>query len=126
MAEILQGLGILVIILAIFLISLYRGQGELDARALTFTTLILANLGLILSDRSWSGTSLTTLKSPNAALRWVVGGGLVFLGMVLYVPFLRHLFRFSFLHLIDMIICLAAGVVCVLLFENLKIVSIKS
>ena len=31
---ILQGSGILVIILAIFLVSLYRGQGELDARAL--------------------------------------------------------------------------------------------
>lgn len=28
----------------------------------------------------------------------VIGGGLVFLSMVLYVPFLRHLFRFSYLH----------------------------
>jgi P-type Ca2+ transporter type 2C len=43
----LQGVGILGIMLAIFLISLYRGQGELDARELTFTTLILANLALI-------------------------------------------------------------------------------
>ncbi len=121
----LQGVGILVIILAIFLISFYRGQGELDARALTFTTLILANLGLILSDRSWSGTSLATLRSPNAALWWVVGGGLVFLGLVLYVPFLRHLFRFSFLHPIDLVICLAGGVVCILWFERLKILNRK-
>ncbi len=65
---ILQGSGILVIILAIFLVSLYRGQGELDARALTFTTLILANLGLILSESSSSHLSLKILKSPNPTL----------------------------------------------------------
>ncbi|WP_228058293.1 MULTISPECIES: cation-translocating P-type ATPase C-terminal domain-containing protein [unclassified Nostoc] len=40
---VLQGVGILVIVLAIFVVALYRRQGELDARALTFTTLILAN-----------------------------------------------------------------------------------
>ncbi|MCC3475811.1 MULTISPECIES: HAD-IC family P-type ATPase [unclassified Microcoleus] len=48
---VLQGGGILAIVLAIFAIALYRRQGEFDARALTFTTLILANLGLILSSR---------------------------------------------------------------------------
>lgn len=48
----LQGGAILTIVLVIFVISLYRGQGELDARALTFTALILANLGLILSASS--------------------------------------------------------------------------
>jgi Ca2+-transporting ATPase len=117
---VLQGIGILAIILIIFLISLYRGQGELDARALTFTTLILANLGLIVSDRASTRINLATLKSPNTAFWWVIGGGLVFLWLVLYVPFLRHLFRFSFLHPIDLVICLAAGVLCIIWFELLK------
>jgi P-type Ca2+ transporter type 2C len=61
---ILQGIGILSIILAIFVVALYRGQGESDARALTFTTLILANLGLILSESSSASLSLKILKSP--------------------------------------------------------------
>ena len=51
---VLQGSGILVIVLIVFVATLYRGQGELDAPALTFTTLILANLGLILSESSSS------------------------------------------------------------------------
>jgi P-type Ca2+ transporter type 2C len=118
---VLQGSGILVIILAIFVITLSRGQGELDARALTFTTLILANLGLIISDSSTSCLSLKILKSPNPTLWWTIGGGLFFLVIVLYVPFLRDLFSFSFLHSIDLIICLGGASICLLWFELLKL-----
>jgi Ca2+-transporting ATPase len=117
----LQGAGILVIILGTFLVVLYRRQGELDARALTFTTLIFANLGLILSGRYSSRISLKTLKSHNSALWWVFGGGLLFLALVLYVPFLRNLFSFSFLHPIDLAICFGGGVISVLWFEQLKL-----
>jgi Ca2+-transporting ATPase len=120
---VLQGSGILVIVLAIFVIALYRGQGELDARALTFATLILANLGLILSESSTARLSPKILRSPNVALRWVMGGGLFFLAIVLYVPFLRQLFSFSFLHPIDLAICLGGGAICVLWFEQLKVLN---
>ncbi len=122
----LQGMGSLAIVLVIFGISVYRKQGEFDARALTFTTLILANLGLILSERSTSPLSLKVLQSPNAALWWVMGGGLVFLALVLYVPFLRHLFSFSFLHPIDLGICFAGGIISLIWFESLKFMNKSS
>jgi P-type Ca2+ transporter type 2C len=118
---VLQGSGILVVTLSIFVITLYGGQGELDARVLTFTTLILANLGLILSESSSSRLSLKILKSPNPTLWWTIGGGLFFLAIVLYIPFLRNLFSFSFLHSIDLAICLGGGVISLLWFELLKI-----
>jgi Ca2+-transporting ATPase len=113
----------LLIVLAVFAIALYRGQGESEARALTFTTLIIANLGLILTNRSWSRTILSTLRSPNAALWWVLGGAAVFLGAVLYIPFLCNLFRLTTLHFIDLVICLSAGVVSIMWFEGLKMVN---
>jgi Ca2+-transporting ATPase len=118
--SVLQGISVLLIVLAVFAIDLYRGQGAADARALTFTTLVIANLALILTNRSWSRSILTTLRSPNAALWWVVGGALAFLGLVLYVPLLRNLFSFKLLHPIDLAIALAAGVASVLWFEGLK------
>jgi len=118
--SLLQGMGVLLILLAVFSVALYRGQGELDARALTFTTLIIANLGLIVTNRSWSHTMWGTFRSPNAALRWVIGGALVFLATILYVPLLRDLFRFSRLHLIDLAICFTAGMVSIVWFEGLK------
>jgi Ca2+-transporting ATPase len=123
--SLLQGTIVLLIVLAVFIIAFYRGQGEQEARALTFTTLILANLGLIFTNLSWSGTIIETLRKPNAALWWVVGGAVLFLGLVLYVPFLRGLFRFAELHPVDLGICLAAGVVSILWFEGLKFINGK-
>jgi P-type Ca2+ transporter type 2C len=120
---ILHGVVVLLIVLAVFYIAIYRGQGELDARALTFCTLIIANLGLILTNRSWSRTIISTLQAPNKALWWVVGGTLLFLGMVLYFPFLRDLFRFSKPHPVDLTICLGAGVLSIMWFEVLKMLN---
>jgi Ca2+-transporting ATPase len=118
----LQGLGVLVILVAIYGFALRRGQSEMEARALAFTTLIIANLCLILTNRSWSRTVVATARSRNPALWWVVGGALVFLGLVLYVPFLRELFLFARLHWDGLALCLGAGSVSVLWFEVFKII----
>jgi P-type Ca2+ transporter type 2C len=93
----------------------------MDARALAFTTLILANLGLIWTNRSRTRTVLETLRSPNTALWWVTIGALVFLGLVLYNPFLRELFQFSTLHALDLAICSGAAALGVLLVDVGKI-----
>ncbi len=119
--SILQGLSVLVIVLAVFAISMKRGQGELDARALTVTTLIIANLGLIFVNRSWSRTLFSTLTTPNPALWWVTAGTAAGLSCILYIPFLRNLFHFAFLHPVDIVICLAAGLLSILWFEMMKI-----
>jgi Ca2+-transporting ATPase len=119
--SLLQGFSVLTVVLVVFLIAMYRGQGEAEARALSFTTLIVANLGLILTNRSWRSSIITSLKSPNAALGWVIGGAIVFLSMVLYLPFLRDLFRLSTLHLDDLLICLVAGFISFLWFEAFKV-----
>jgi len=119
--SLLQGASVLLIVLAVFSIALYRGHDELEARALTFTTLIVANLGLIFTNRSWSHSILAIWRTPNGALWWVTGGAVLFLGLVLYAPVLRNLFHLGVLHPIDLAICLAAGLVSILWFEVLKI-----
>ena len=124
--SLLQGLSVMIILLGVFVISLKRGQSEEDARALTFTTLIIANLALIFTNRSWTRIVLGTLRSPNAALWWVTSGALAFLGLALYVPVLRKLLRISFLHPSDIFICIGAGVVSILWFEVMKWVNNRS
>ena len=121
--SLLQGASVLFIILAVFLFSLYRGHEEQEARAMTFTTLIVANLCLILTNRSWSHTIFATLRSRNAALWFVIAGTMLFLSLVLYVPFLRSFFRFDVLHSFDLWICLTAGIMSILWFEGLKMLN---
>jgi len=124
--SLLQGAIVLLVVLSVYVLSLYRGQGALDARTLCFTTLIVANIGLILTNRSWCRGILSTFNSPNAALWWVLGGAALFLGAALYLPFLKELFRFSTLHALDIVICISAGITSILWFEMLKIFRNKS
>jgi len=119
--SLLQGLSTLLVLAVVYGIALYRGQGELEARALTFTALIITNLGLILTNRSWSAPLSAMLRVPNAAMWWVLGGAAAFLGVVLYVPVVRDLFRFSFLHSDDLGICLLAGGGPIVVFEVFKL-----
>jgi Ca2+-transporting ATPase len=121
--SLLQGIAVLCIVLAVFIMARHLARGEREARALAFTTLVVANLGLIFTNRSWTRTVFGILRSPNTALWWVCGGALVFLGLVLYVPVLQGLFRLATLHVADVLICLAAGAVSVAWFEALKFIN---
>jgi Ca2+-transporting ATPase len=126
--SLLQGLTVLTAVVVVFAVGLWMRDWQSDeetfaqARALSFTALILANLGLILTNLSWSRSITATLRSHNAALWWVLGLAPVFLALVLYVPALRQLFKFGTipLHLHDILICLLAAAVSILWFEIMK------
>jgi Ca2+-transporting ATPase len=120
--SLLQGFVVLTFILGIYIGAPARGFGEAQVRTLTFTSIVIANLCLILTNRSWSGTILDTLSShtPNRALSWVFTGTLSCLLLVLYVPALRDLFRFAPVPFIDLAVCALAGVLSVLWFEIYK------
>jgi Ca2+-transporting ATPase len=110
--SLVQGTGVLISLLLVFVISLYRGQGELDARALTFTTLIIANLTLIITSKKAAQPQGEV--ALNLILAWIIGVSLLLLGCVLYIPAVQTLFGFSKLHLLDLVICLAVGILSVL------------
>jgi Ca2+-transporting ATPase len=116
----LQGLGVLAIVLVVFELTRLRGQEEGEVRAVTFAALVFGNLGLIFTNRSWSRTIVATLRSSNAALWCVAGGATVVLALVLSVPFLRDLFQFSPLHPMDIVISFGAGVASIAWFETFK------
>jgi len=121
--SLLQGFGVLLITLAVFYTALKSGRGETEARALMFTTMIFANLGLILTNRSWSSTIIKMLASKNTALWAVLTGAVIFLSLTLYLPFLRDMFHFSYLHYDDVTLCLSGGIISILWFEILKVVN---
>ena len=118
--SIMQGVIVLAVVLGVFWYSLNRGDSEPELRALTFTTLIISNLALILTNRSWSRTFIATLRSYNYALLPLLAGAVLLLAVVLYVPFFVTLFKFSSIHPLDLVVCLLAGLASVLWFEALK------
>jgi Ca2+-transporting ATPase len=115
-----QGLVVLLIVANIYGLTLLSGAGEAKARTLAFTALVTANLGLILTNRSWTRTFIETLKTPNNAMKWVFAGTIICLGAVLYTPFLQGLFKFEALTATDILLAAGAGAVSILWFELLK------
>jgi len=118
--SLVQGFSVLLIVGGVYATSFLRGHDDMQARALAYTALIVANVCLILTNRSWSRTILANLRTPNTALWWVLGGATVFMALILSVPFLRGIFRFAILHPRDIAISLAAGIVSIAWLDLIK------
>jgi Ca2+-transporting ATPase len=117
----LQGFSLFVVTLGAFLISLYRGQGELDARAISFTTLVLGNVALIWANRSRTRTIPEMLHERNYPVVAITTGTLLVLGAVLYIPSIRNIFQFSTLHLNDIVICVLLAMASITWIEIGKV-----
>jgi P-type Ca2+ transporter type 2C len=118
--SLLQGSISLLVVLAVFGFSLYRGDGAAHVRTLTFATLVLCMVGLILVNRSRSQNLWRALRLPNRAFRWVIGGALSFLAAVIYIPQAREIFRFDALEWTELAIPLGAAALVVLCLETIK------
>jgi Ca2+-transporting ATPase len=119
--SLLQGLCVLGVSVGVFLFGRdVLDAGENGARGLAFATLIAANLSLIVTNRSWTLSALQSLRTPNRPQWWVVAGGLSFLCLVLFVPFLKDLFKVELPGPQHLVGCIAAGVSSIFIFEAFK------
>jgi Ca2+-transporting ATPase len=119
--SLMQGVILLLATLLILGYSLAQGLAEDAARALTFSTLVVGNLGLILVNRSWLNTIRHVFDKRNPALWWVTGGAFAFLLLTLTVPVLRDVFHFTPMTAPQFLLCAVAGLSSVLWFELYKV-----
>ncbi|MFA5825036.1 MAG: cation-translocating P-type ATPase [Gallionellaceae bacterium] len=124
--SLLQGVVVLLATLIVLGYALHQEATTEAARALTFSTLVIGNLGLILVNRSWQHTILRSLDQRNPALWWVIGGAFAFLTLTLTLPLLREIFHFSSISPQQFVLCVAAGLASVAWFELYKIFRQKS
>jgi Ca2+-transporting ATPase len=115
----IQGIVVLCVVLAVFMISLASGHSEGRSRAITFTSLIVANIGLIFVNRSMSRSifSKTLLNKP---LIFVTAGALFFLSIINFNPWLRQMFKFETIDFHDTVMCVIAAICSTLWFEGIK------
>ncbi|MFA5104404.1 MAG: cation-translocating P-type ATPase [Candidatus Margulisiibacteriota bacterium] len=124
--SLLQGAFSLLAVVTVLAIALWLNKSPEEARTLAFCTLIVSNIGLILTNRSWTKLIVNSFKDNNPALSWVISGAILFLGAVLYIPFLSKLFHFGPMHAIDLFITLVAGILAILWFEAVKYFCVKN
>jgi Ca2+-transporting ATPase len=117
----MQGIGVLVIVLAVYGLGLYFGYSEKEVRAFSFITLISSNIAVILSNRSWTRNIFQILFTPNPTVKWIIGGAILFLTLVLNIPFLTEIFLFERVDLLEISLCATAGILSITGFELYKL-----
>jgi P-type Ca2+ transporter type 2C len=109
----LQGAVVMIAALGIFQLGIGDAHGEEVARCMAFVTLVLGNLGLVLTNRSMNSSAFRVLTRPNRALVFVVVATMLALVLSVSVPWLRGLFGFAPLGLPRLAEAAGAAAACV-------------
>ncbi|MBI1342183.1 MAG: HAD-IC family P-type ATPase [Terrimonas sp.] len=118
--SIIQGLMITAGTLFIYRFAVAKGYDEALTRTMTFTTLIIANIVLTLTNRSFYYSILTTLQYKNNMVPMIILITLSLVGLLLYVPPLTGFFAFEKLNGTQLLVCIATGFLAVIWVEGYK------
>lgn len=119
---VLQGLGVLAAVLGVYLWGTQQ-LDEAQARSLAFSTLVLGNLALIVSNRAGPSGLLASLLVPNRMLWGVMAFTLGLLALALYLPPLTGVLHMAPLSAGLLGIALAGAGACLLWFEVLRVLA---
>jgi P-type Ca2+ transporter type 2C len=118
--SILQGLVISAGLLTLYYYFMMRGHELRYIRTIVFNTLILSNIFLTLTNRSFTASFVKTLNYRNVLTPWVIFISLGFLSAINMIPFLRDVFQLSRLTNYHYFVCILVGLISVGWFELYK------
>ena len=119
-----QGLTVFLAVFLVFWNSLLSEASDDKTRSLTFGTLLLANIFLILTNRSRKLTIIETLiKRRNSAVPWILGAATLMLILLLNVTFLQSAFELSPISFFSFLQILVIAYLSVSWTDALKILS---
>lgn len=121
----LQGVALLLTILAIYYIALQQQMTADQARTMAFSAMVIGNIGLIFINRSLSTNILHALRLPNPVLWWVVVAAVTVLSLALFVPSLASLFYFAGVPLQQLGLSLLAALLCIALMAAFRVFGMR-
>jgi P-type Ca2+ transporter type 2C len=117
----LQGLSVLAAVFGVYLWSVLDDRPNDVVRSITFATLVVGNLALILVNRSWRLSIWRSFQErTNPTLNWILVGAGALLVILLTVPSLRSAFNFGPMKPAYWLVALVAGFIGVAWFEAYK------
>lgn len=116
----IQGFVVLVtgLFLNYFCRALY-GMSEGEASAMTFVMIIMASLGLVIINRSWTQSILTSWNRPNKPL-YILSGIVIFMLFLSTHSGIHHLLHFDRISFGKTLLSMLIGVLSVAWFEVYK------
>ena len=118
--SIMQGLMITIGVLWIYYFSMYSGDSINETRTMVFTTLIISNIFLTFTNRSFRENFVKTIHYKNNLAPWILLISLAFLAALHLIPPIREMFGLAPVPVTGLLICTGVAFVCVAWFEVYK------
>lgn len=94
--SLLRGLLLLIMVLAVYFLSLKEGHTADEVRAIAFSSLIIGNIFLILTSLSKSRSFFSVFTEKNYPVLFILTLTIVILFLAISIPGLQHIFNFGF------------------------------
>ncbi len=120
--SIFQGLLITTACLGIGYYFMWQGEDEGYVRTVIFVTLLFSNVFLTLSNRSFVHTIFKTIQYKNNLVGIIISITLVFIAIILYLPFVKNLFMMDSITPMALLGCILVSMVGVWWIELFKLV----
>jgi Ca2+-transporting ATPase len=123
--SIIQGLVISAAVLTIYHIAIHTSHTMAQVRTMVFVTLVMSNIFLTLTNRSFSFSFIETLRYRNPLLWLMLFLTFLILLVTLYVPAVQQLFSFQKIDNAELLICTLAAFISVFWVEAYKLIRRK-
>ena len=117
----LQGAGLTAIVVGLYFWLLNMGPSHEMATTLSFGSLVLGNISLIVVSRSKNDHLFQILQKSNPSQKWILGIAVLSFGFLITVPFLRDRFQFTMPTLEGALAILASGLIGIMWYELVKL-----
>ncbi|QWD67143.1 cation-translocating P-type ATPase [Polynucleobacter sp. MWH-Aus1W21] len=117
----LQGAGLTTIVVGLYFWLLNMNYSHAMATTLSFGSLVLGNISLIIVSRSKNDHLLRILQKTNPSQKWILGIGVISFGFLITIPFLRDRFQFTVPTLEGALVILASGLIGITWYELVKL-----
>ena len=104
-----------------YLLLMYQGYSHALATTLSFGSLVLGNVSLIVVSRSKKDHLFAILRKTNPSQKWILGFAFVSFLLLVSIPFLRERFQFSTLTPNGIAVILASGLIGIAWYELVKL-----
>lgn len=94
--SVFQGLLLLIMVVSVYFIIINEGHSAGEVRAITFSSLIIGNIFLILNNLSKTRSFISTLMEKNKAVIIILSASFLMLIMIISIPSLQQIFKFEF------------------------------
>ena len=122
----LQGVGLTIIVVGLYLSLLYMNYSHVIATTIAFGSLVLGNISLIVVSRSKHDHLFKILKKTNPSQKWIIGAGISSFIFLVSTPFFRERFQFAEPSIDGALVILASGLLGLIWYELIKYFYIKS